>query len=693
MFCIPTFLNSWRVRLIAALWCLIATLPMRADDPLPIPTPAPVVVADSAPTLNTSAPVLRPVPMPDDSSPAGSGTPDAPATSAEPSVAATAATEASTSTSATAEPSSTPTPAQADASAPSTPSENVTINLINLMVKKNLISKDDAAALIKQAEEEAASARAQAAVTQATTVPASVAPGGPAPAASVDTDDDTVRVAYVPDVVKNQIRDEVKADVMKQAQDEHWSSADTTPDWVHRFHITGDIRVRYEGDYFPDENSPGEIVNFNSINTGAPFDTNTTTLKSGLIPTYNVDQDRTRFRLRARIGAGIDLGENFTAGMRVATGSDDSPVTENQTLGGANGQGGDFSKYQIWLDRAFIRYELGATAQKDFSVTAGRFDNPFFSTSMIWADDIGFDGFMAHGKYQVADGVTPFLTAGAFPIFNTDLNFGTNSSVAGNGYSSEDKWLYAVQGGTNWVINKDFTFKGAVAFYDFENIQGQVSSPISQDEFALLGTNVNGDTDDSRPSFAQHGNTYIALRNVVLDPTLTTPTPVYQYFGLASPFRDLALTGQLDYSHYDPFHVWLVGEYINNLAFDRSAIESEGPAILPGPQNNNNGTSYAGGNYGYNIRLNLGAPALEKLWDWNVNVTYRYLQSDATPDAFNDSDFGGYINGTNLKGYIIGGNVALSQRIWTSVRWMSADAIAGPPLSVDTIQVDLNAKF
>jgi hypothetical protein len=89
----------------------------------------------------------------------------------------------------------------------------------------------------------------------------------------------------------------------------------------------------------------------------------------------------------------------------------------------------------------------------------------------------------------------------------------------------------------------------------------------------------------------------------------------------------------------------------------------------------------------------MGAPALEKLWDWNVNLTYRYLQSDAVVDAFNDADFGGYLTGTNLKGYMLGGNLALSPRVWTSLRWMSADAIAGPPLSVDTIQVDINAKF
>jgi hypothetical protein len=672
------------LRNLAFLACCLAALPVSADDAAPSPAP----VTESAPILDAPMPVLRPVPLPEGTLAAASPAANASATP----VAASDATG------------STPPPAPSAPSTPATPSQNVTINLINLMVKRGLITKDDAADLIKQAEQEAATARAQAAVAQAAQAPGSqqvaAQPGAPTPAVPADTDDNTVRVAYVPDVVRNQIRDEVKADVMKEAHDEHWASADTTPDWVHRFHVTGDIRARYEGDFFPDGNATGSIVNFNAINTGSPFDANIAqgSLKSGLVPTYNVDQDRNRFRLRARIGAGIDLGENFTAGMRIATGSDDQPVTENQTLGGASGQGGNFSKYQIWLDRAFVKYELGAQPGKDFSISFGRFDNPFFSTSMIWGDEIGFDGFMARGKYEVADGVTPFLTAGAFPIFNTDLNFGTNSTQAGNGYQSEDKWLYAVQGGATWIIDKDFTFKGAVAFYDFENIQGQVSSPISQDEFASLGTNFNGNTDDSRPSFAQHGNTYIALRNVVLDPSLavppaTTPTPVYEYYGLASQFREMALTGQLDYSHFDPFHISLVGEFVDNLAFDRNAIENEGPALYPGPQNNNNGDSYAGGGMGYDVRLNLGAPALQKLGDWNVNIAYRYLQSDAVVDAFNDADFGGYITGTNLKGYILGANLGLSSRIWTGIRLMDADSIAGPPLKVDTIQVDLNAKF
>jgi hypothetical protein len=170
-----------------------------------------------------------------------------------------------------------------------------------------------------------------------------------------------------------------------------------------------------------------------------------------------------------------------------------------------------------------------------------------------------------------------------------------------------------------------------------------------------------------------------------------------QFFGLATPFHEFAFTSQLDYSAFDPFHMWLTGEFVKNLAFDRNAILNNGSPNLPGPVNNLNDpsdpNSFAGGDTGWLVKLNLGKVSLEHLWDWNVNLSYRYVESDATVDGFTDSDFGGSLAGTNLKGYVLGGNLALSPRVWAGLRWMSADAVAGPTYKNDLIQLDLNAKF
>ena len=89
--------------------------------------------------------------------------------------------------------------------------------------------------------------------------------------------------------------------------------------------------------------------------------------------------------------------------------------------------------------------------------------------------------------------------------------------------------------------------------------------------------------------------------------------------------------------------------------------------------------------------MRIGHPALEKAWDWYAGINYRYLESDATVDAFNDSDFGG--GGTNLKGYTVFASLAITRRVWLGARWMSANEIGGPTLRTDVFQFDLNAKF
>jgi hypothetical protein len=497
-----------------------------------------------------------------------------------------------------------------------------------------------------------------------------------------------VRVTYVPDVVKQELRQEVKQDVLDEARKEGWATPQAVPGWVTKFRLFGDLRTRYEGLRYPDGNDTGfgsSFWNYNAINSGAPYDY---TPGNVVNPPYaNVDQNRDRFRLRLRVGAEVDMGRNVSVGIRAASGNDNSPVTENQTLGSAgSGQGGNFSKYSLWLDRAFLKYETGGMPDKDLTVSVGRFENPFFATSMIWADDLGFDGLALQGKFPIGEDVTPFFTAGAFPVFNTDLNFASNNPAK---YKSYDKWLYGSQLGTTLDLGKNFAFKIGAAYYLFKNVEGQISSP-----FTPYSTSDAGDTDSSRPAFAQKGNTYMALRDIV--PVYNSSgqlQPQYQYFGLASKFHELALDAKLDFNQFEPFQISLQGEYVKNRAFDRTAILANGPPQLLGPVNNNatNGTTFGGGGNAWLVRMTIGAAALQDPGDWNVNLGYRKVESDAVVDGFCDSDFGG--GGTNVKGLTLGGNFVVYHGVWLGARWMSASQIAGPTFKSDILQVDLNAKF
>lgn len=559
-----------------------------------------------------------------------------------------------------------------------TPSQNVTINLIRRLVERGVLTKEDATELMKQAEADTQAARAQAqadaqdAVAQVATQLTKASAPVPPP------DDDTVRVTYIPEFVKAQLRDQIKSEVFAQAKAEHWAAPDLLPSWVPRSRVAGDIRLRFEGDYFPEGNdTTGAFPNFNAINTGAPFDISGNVFS----PQLNVDEDRHRLRLRLRLGAEVQMGDGFTAGLRIATGENNSPVSTNQTFGAS---GGNFSKYSLWLDRGFLSYQLGPDADHQLKASVGRFDNPFFATEAIYDDDLGFDGAALSARTALTPAFTPFGTVGAFPIFNTDLNFATNQP---DKFPSDDKYLYGGQVGFDWKIVPPITLKLALAYYDFTNVAGRLSRP-----FIPLSASDAGNTDNTRPSFAQKGNTYRPLRDIIPSPLNNFGTiDQFQYFGLATSFRDLALTGRLDLNYFEPVQISLMSEYIKNTAFNQAAIDAIA-VNNRGPDNRNGSVGpFAGGDTAWIIGLKVGAVALQKRGDWNLGINYRHIESDAVIDGLVDSDFG--LGGTNLEGYTLQATVALSPNVSLSARYMSANEVAGQPFKVDLFQLDLAGKF
>jgi hypothetical protein len=550
--------------------------------------------------------------------------------------------------------------------------------LISILVKKGVLSQADANSIMQEAQAEASAAQTEAAAHPA----APPAPTSTVTVTSTRTPDGTIHVTYIPPVVQNQIASAVTTQITAQQRAQGYSGSSLVPEWVNRLHFYGDFRMRYEDDLFPqgNDNTDG-FPNFNAINTGPPYDIKS----SNFPPQLNVDQNRNRFRVRGRLGVDADLGDGFDLGLRIATGDNNSPVSENVTLGGApNGsQGGDFSKYAIWMDRAYLSYTPPLNDDLKVKLIAGRFDNPFFSTNLIWADDLGFDGAAATASYKAGSGFTPFLTGGAFPIYNTDFNYASNQPAK---FPSNNKWLFGVQGGTDWKITDDYAVKFGVADYLFTNVAGKLSAPCF-----VYSAADQCNTDADRPSFAQNGNTYMALRNIVPTAQNGYGTSLqYQYFGLASGFDELAFTGEFNFSNFDPTHIWVDGEYVRNLAFNSTDIANK--AV------NNRGSSppgtlgpFAGGDNGYFVYANVGQKQLQKRGDWNAMLGYKYIQTDAVVDGFNDPDFG--LGGTNLQGYIVGGNVAVSKQVWVRLRYLSADSIAGPTYRADVLQLDLNAKF
>jgi hypothetical protein len=150
---------------------------------------------------------------------------------------------------------------------------------------------------------------------------------------------------------------------------------------------------------------------------------------------------------------------------------------------------------------------------------------------------------------------------------------------------------------------------------------------------------------------------------------------------------------RVDITTYHPIDVSLEGQFIKNLAYRSDDILTHGPTDGPvGPVNNigSNG-HYQGGDTGYMVKATLGQLQIQKLWDWNAFITYRYLQTDATLDAIADADF--HYGGTNAQGYILGSSLGIARNTWLQLRYFSAEAIAGPHYGTQQIYLDLNSSF
>lgn len=543
------------------------------------------------------------------------------------------------------------------AAAPVAPSENVTINLIRLLVQQGVLTQDTANGLIAQAEKEAQQAR------QANAAP--VVAAGPTAAPG------DVRVQYVPQAVKDQIRDQVKAEVMATAKQENWAQPNTFPDWVSRISFDGDIRLRDESRYFSGNNS-NEIVDYAKLNESGPYDTNFFFNYKVTTVIYTTKDRENLFRLRARLGMKAVLSPDWTAGIRVGTGSDNNPVSTTQTLGGG------FGKKDIWLDQGYLSWK----ATPDVTLTAGRFANPFYSTDMMYSGDLNFDGIAANFNHALNSQWGLFGTLGAFPVEYT------SDSASSNGFDKEDsetKWLFGGQIGANWKINRENSLKGAVAYYHFDDIEGERSGACRP-----WSGQPACDSDGSRLAFMQKGNSVFLLRDIAPNPATPGLTPQPQFVGLASKFDVLDLNLAWDAELPSDFKLRTQGNFIHNLAYDKGEMlkRSEGEIV----NNINSKGQFESGGNALMVSFTLGsALEMRKRGDWNVLAGYKYIQPDALPDGFNDSSF--HLGGTNAKGYFIGANYGIEKNIYASARWLSASQVYGAPFEVDVMQLELNTRF
>lgn len=358
--------------------------------------------------------------------------------------------------------------------------------LINFLKEKGIVSEDEAAKFIQRSGKR--------------TVPEAGKQG-------VIT---IVPEEYIKKITKNVAR-EIKKDIKDEITRE---TRRLVPDWVNRIRWGGDMRLRYQNEFYDKQNAdllkpdkPTELMNTKK------------------------DQRQLSYRVRLKINAKINDKLEFSA--RLSTGTEENPVSTNEMLGDYN------TSDNIVFDRAYLKWK----PIPEISLWGGRIPNPWFCSDLIWDSDLNFEGIALNFDTHIAGPLSGFMAAGAFPLQEK--------------WSQNNKWLYGGQAGLQLSLWKDVkskvpgvTAKIGAAYYDYENTVGERNDALSPNE-----------KDWTAPQFQQKGNTLFDI----------DPSSDYK-LALASEYDELNITGTLDIGFFHPVHVVFLADYVKNLGFDQDEV-------------------------------------------------------------------------------------------------------------------------
>lgn len=508
--------------------------------------------------------------------------------------------------------------------------------MLEQMVAKGTLTREEADAMIERAHEQAARRVAE-----------------------YEPEPDDVRVAYVPEFVKDEIREAVKRELQADVVDEvlttarrdQWGVPGALPRWVDRLTFHGDLRARAQSVLYDSGNAQTTALQTNPYRNVQAINEAGSQAAAGLDAFLNTTVDDHSARIRLRFGVEAQLSEHFTAGVRFATGNGKRRVSRNYVFGTQD------NNPEFVVDQAYVRYSAGERYPW-LVASAGRIATPFVGTDIIWDDDLSWDGAALSARYNFAGESgrerSVFLTAAGFALEQFTLE-------------EDDKYLYGAQAGLNWTFGESTTLTVAGAWYDFENIVG-----VRNDFESTLN-------DFTAPSYVQKGNTVFNIRNSA-DISL-------ERLALASDFELVNGTVMLDFGNlfffgediYSPIHLQLIGDWVRNIGFDAEEIAAR-TGVRPPARDE-----------GYQLELNFGRPQIRYRGDWRIRSQYRHLEGDAVVDGYSDGAF--HLGGTDHEGYAVMFDLGLASNAWFTFEYYTADEIDQAPLAIDILRLDISARF
>lgn len=428
-------------------------------------------------------------------------------------------------------------------------------------------------------------------------------------------------------ILTDQEAEDIRADLVSEYATSNAGKIDISSD-INQLKIGGDTRLRFQYD-----------------NTDSQQ------------PDNGNDRQRVRYRFRLRLNAEYDFAGPFFGGFSLETGNDANGA--NQTF--SNG----FQDYDIYISKVY----LGWNATDWLTVIAGKQDNPFYTTNLVWDSDInpqgmvetvefnklfgwgdvGTGGYSKDGKTFLGSTerrwVEPKwslnLVAGQFIFFDNDESLFDNDQ-------SDDAWLFQTQ----LVFGYQFSGKAAL----------KIAPGWLVYNAATLGT-ADSFTDRNIAGNAANPTLNGATRNLSL---LLFPGEIsFPLFGTSAAF------------------VW---DFAYNTSGDSRVDSQYGGA---GTLNSQDRIAFLAG-------IKLGKA--KKAGSWGIFGNYRQTGVAALDPNLTDSDFNG--GKLNARGFETGIEYALTDYIKVGLEynyaWNLNDDLVNPVSGGNVnhlFQLDLNWKF
>jgi hypothetical protein len=363
--------------------------------------------------------------------------------------------------------------------------------------------------------------------------------------------------------------------------------ADRSLDWLNRFTFSGDVRARMEG-FYQDE---GRNANA-----------------------------RSRMRFRLRFGAQMKISDELLAGLQLASGDLNDPISTNETLTNM------FTRKPISINQAYITLTpkesigLADLPWNPVAITMGKFSNQFFkpravmSSELIFDDDLVPEGL--HQTFTLYD-----RSEGLLRRFQVNAAQWIYREMA----RAADGWMFGGQAVGVFQILPSARLTIAMADYYF-----------SKEDLIAQARNSN--------SALKVTNSVILNDGTIVrgGASLAPGTGAKQFRRFLGGFNVINGSLQLDYNTgYAKWPLVLMADFAHNTDAKRG----------------NDIAIWAGASLGQT--RNPG--------DWAFSVAWARTETDALLSAFSYSDFG-RDGGTNVQGPFVKVDYMLFPRLTISAK-------------------------